>query len=246
MNIIKFNTISSTSDFLKDLSKNKTVENFTTVVADLQTKGRGQRNSRWNSEDGENLLFTVYANTKGMRMSLLPYVNFLVALILHKTILNFVKNPQALKIKWPNDIMSYNSKMAGVLVEHTILKFFADNTFVGIGLNVNQTEFPKDLKKATSMALLSGQKFDRDEILTFFLKELTPVLNVMYLEKNKERIKEDYLSVLYKKNTPAMFKDSTGDVFMGKIVDVTNTGLLVLEKENELTYKFEVKQISFL
>lgn len=246
MNLIKFNTINSTSDFLKDLSKNQTLENFTTVVANAQTKGRGQMDAVWLANAGENLLFTIYVNLKGLSLSSVPYLNFLVAETLRKVLCFFLENDKGVKVKWPNDIMSYNSKMAGVLIETTLKKDTLEHVFIGIGLNVNQTEFPSFLRKATSMKLIDGKTFNLSELLNAYIKELKKVLTLTYLQNHKKEIKQNYLLNLYKLNTPAMFKDKEGDVFMGKIVDVNSQGFLILEKEDEKHYTYQVKEISLV
>jgi len=247
VNIIKLNAIDSTSLFLKDLSKNGTLENFTVVVADTQSKGQGQMNTQWHSADGENLLFTMYAQLKGLPVELSPFVSFLVALRIRKIIEGFLSNQTKILIKWPNDIMSYTQKIAGILVENKLKQTHVSETFIGIGLNVNQLVFPDFLPNAISMSRISGLRYNRDSILNEIVNELKEVLNVDYIVKNKKYIKEEYLSHLYKINIPCMFKDNKQDeVFMAKVIDVSNDGLLILEKEDELHYSYAVKEISFL
>ncbi len=246
MNIIKLNAIDSTSLFLKELSKKNSLENFTTVVADKQHQGKGQMDTQWHAAEGKNLLFTVYSNLKGLPLELQPVVSFLVAIKLRETLQEFLGTATKLEIKWPNDIMSYHYKIAGILLESTLKQQQLMAVFVGIGLNVNQLNFPEFLTHATSMSLLTGLEYDRNEILTVFLEKLKEVLHTDYILENCDKIKEEYLSYLYKYKTPCMFKDKKGAVFMGKIVGVSSLGLLEVEKEDELLYSYAVKEIGFL
>lgn len=246
MNIIKLNTIDSTSLFLKELSKNESLENFTIVVADAQSNGQGQMNTHWHSAAGENLLFTIYAELKGLPVELSPILSFLIAIKMRAVLATILENKTKIEIKWPNDIMSYTQKIAGILVENKLKKRSVSETFIGIGLNVNQLVFPDNLPNACSMANISGLKYERELVLASIVKELKGVLTVDYIKKNKGIIKEEYLSYLYKFLIPSMFKDKDGSVFMAKIVDVSDEGLLVVEKEDELYYSYAVKEISFL
>lgn len=246
MDIIKLSAIDSTSSFLKEMSKNGDLINFTTVVADAQFKGKGQMNTSWHSADGKNLLFTVYTELKGLSIEDSPCISFLAALKIREVLEQILGDDGRIKIKWPNDIMSYHKKVAGILVENSIRKDAVLSTLVGVGLNVNQEEFPSFLPKAISMLNISGQLYDRDVILKQIINALKKVLNVTYIEANKASIKQEYLKHLYKFNIPTMFQDMEGSVFMGKVVDVSNSGLLIVEKEDDLQYTYAVKEISFL
>lgn len=246
MNIIKLNAIDSTNRFLKDLAKKSEIDNFTVVVAEEQLAGKGQMNTVWHSENGKNLLFTVYVELKGLSVDLIPYINFLSAVKIRDVIANFLEGVSKIKVKWPNDIMSYHHKISGILVENVLRKQQVDACFIGVGLNVNQVEFPSELTKANSMANIKGVEFDKNIVLEKIILALEEVMNVDYILNNLERIKQDYLNHLYKINIPTMFIDTEQNTFMGKIVDVTNEGLLLLEKEDELIYSYAVKEIKSL
>lgn len=246
VNIIKLSAIDSTSRFLKDLSKNETLENFTTVVADLQTQGKGQRNTQWFSESKKNLLFTFYVDIQGLNVSFAPVLSFLVAVTLRNVIDAFVVGKGKVQIKWPNDILSYHHKIAGILIENVVKNEKIDSSFIGIGLNVNQQEFPDFLPKATSMLNITNTIYDRDKLLKTIIKEFKKVLNKDYILTYHKEIKKHYLDNLYKMQTPAMYKDSLNNVFMGKIIEVSDLGKLVIEKPNETLYEYDLKEISFL
>lgn len=246
MNIIKLDAIDSTSRFLKDLSKNSVLENFTTVVADSQTAGKGQRNTEWHAEPGQNLLFTVYVDLQGVDVAMASLFSFLVAVQLRAVVDVWMLRKGKVKIKWPNDIMSYNHKMAGILIENTVKNQQIVASFIGVGLNVNQLSFSKDLSQATSMSIVTGKIYDKEALLVEIIKQLKKVLNKKYLVENKKNIKKQYLNYLYKMQLPAMYKDNLGTVFMGKIVAVSDLGKLIIEKEDEKLYDFDLKEVKFL
>lgn len=246
MNIIKLDAIDSTSVFLKELSKNESLQNFTAVAADEQYQGKGQHNTQWHSAKGANLLFTIYVDLKGLLVDDLPFVNFLVATKLREVLIAFLGENNRIQIKWPNDILSYKKKVAGILVENSLQGNQVSNMFIGIGLNVNQTAFSDAIPNATSMCKITGQQYDRDILLAQILNAFKKVLNVTYILNNKKRIKEAYLSSLYKKNTPSMFQDNKGSAFMGIVKNVSDSGLLQIEKEDEQIYEYAVKEVKFL
>src|SRR4051812_26319982 len=116
MNRIKLDAIGSTNDFLKELSAAESVENYTVVTAENQTKGKGQMGSQWDSEVGKNLIMSVLVKEFIQDASRIFNLNivFSVAVI---DVLKAVEIPK-LTIKWPNDIMSDNKKIGGILIEN--------------------------------------------------------------------------------------------------------------------------------
>lgn len=246
MNLIKIDAIDSTSSFLKDLSKNEAVENFTTVVAESQTDGKGQRNTLWHSAPGSNLLFTVFVDFKGLDVDFAPILSFLVALKIRDVVEKKTMGEGKILIKWPNDILSYHQKIAGILVENSIKNNQIDASFVGVGLNVNQRDFPDFLPNATSIANIIDGNCNKDLLLMEIRNEFKKVLTKEYITQHKDKIKAAYLKHLYKYQVPAMFQDTFGNEFMGKITNVSSLGKLVIEKEDEKKYKFNIKEIKFL
>src|SRR3970282_1700290 len=162
MKLIKLDAIDSTNEFLKGLSNNQAVENFTVVTAETQTKGKGQMGSVWVSEPSKNLIMSVLVKDFLLDSGRIFEINIATAVSIIQVLETF--NIPELSIKWPNDIMSYNKKIGGILIENSIKSNGAINSIVGLGLNVNQTNF-EHLTKATSLALISNTIFDKEEIL---------------------------------------------------------------------------------
>ncbi len=183
MNHIKFNTISSTNDFLKSYSKEKKLPNFFYVQTDSQTQGRGQRTNNWESACCENILisFLTFPDFSAQKQYLL---NHIVSIALVNVLRKFkIFN---VKIKQPNDIMAENKKIAGILIENVIHNQIIKQSIIGIGLNVNQTMFI-NLPQAISMKNITGLTYSLDEIVQVLRQELIDLFN-----KNESTIKELY------------------------------------------------------
>ena len=118
MSIIKLNAIDSTNDFLKVLSRNQSVDNFTTVVAQKQTNGKGQMGAVWQSEEGKNLIMSVLVKDVLQNVDEIFHLNVAVALSVIQVLEVF--NIPNLSVKWPNDIMSDPKKICGILIENSI------------------------------------------------------------------------------------------------------------------------------
>lgn len=241
MKLIKLNAIDSTSSFLKDLAQNSTLENFTVVTAEAQTKGRGQQTNSWISEPYKNLTTSVYINNLDLEIMNQKYLNFAVSLALFDLL--STKEIKALSIKWPNDIMSANKKLCGILIENNIRKKRIHSTIIGIGLNVNQQDFPNSLTNTTSLKKVTNKEFNLDVLLTELIEKIKKRIQLLSLKKY-ELFENEYLKVLYKRNIPTMFKDKNGILFMGKIVGISESGNLQIELEDESIKEFRIKEIS--
>lgn len=242
MKIIKLDAIDSTNIFLKELCQENDVEDFTIVITDNQTKGRGQMSSVWNSNIDENLTFSMLTRFEKLSIENQFYISKVVSLAIHETLSAILS--VKISIKWPNDILSEQRKICGVLIENSVKKTKIKHSIVGIGLNVNQTVF-KDLPNATSMKLISSRDFNLDELLdklTSNIKKYVKILNA----NDFTQIDNLYLKRLYKMNTPTMFRDAKEMVFMGKIIGVSTEGRLQVELETEEIKEFNLKEIQFL
>ncbi len=161
MNIIKLDAIDSTNSYLKKIILNKDVSDSTIVTAKFQTKGKGQLGTNWQSEDSKNLIFSIYKKDLGIKVKDQFIISIIVSLALIKTLKK--NNLPNLRIKWPNDIMSNNKKICGILIENIVKEKHVKHTIIGIGLNVNQTIFD-NLPNASSIKNLTGTTHNKDEI----------------------------------------------------------------------------------
>src|SRR5690606_34414076 len=162
MQIIKLNATESTNVYLKNLALEEELEDFTVVVARKQLKGRGQIGTKWESEVGMNLTFSILKNNVDLPVADQFLLNMGVSLAIFDA-LRQLYVPD-LSVKWPNDILSGHFKICGILIENVLSGTMIQTSIIGIGLNVNQLNFG-DLSQASSLKLILGRTFDLDELL---------------------------------------------------------------------------------
>jgi BirA family biotin operon repressor/biotin-[acetyl-CoA-carboxylase] ligase len=241
MPIIKLNAIDSTNSYLRQLCNEKTLKDYTIVVAKHQTQGRGQMGTVWDSEKGKNLMFSLFKDLSMHDVEFPFYISMAISLAIIKTFKAL--NIPDLTIKWPNDILSADKKICGILIEN-VIKNKLNSTIIGIGVNVNQTEF-KNLPKASSLKSITGVHFDLDEILHSIIND-TKYYSLLLQEEKYDAVKTEYENLLFRRNKPSTFKNTDGELFSGFIKGVTKYGKLQVLLEDEIVKKFDLKEIELL
>ncbi|MDM1346753.1 biotin--[acetyl-CoA-carboxylase] ligase [Myroides marinus] len=242
MNIIKLDAIGSTNTYLKEILTHSNLENFTVVVTENQFQGKGQRGSVWVDEKGSSLTFSVLVKDLLSSPEYVFDLNILVALSVQQSLIKMLNLP--FNIKWPNDILSYNKKIGGILIENIIKATGETLSVVGIGINVNQEDF-SHLPQATSLYKACGHKIDKEELMYAIIDMLTSYCD-KYRVEGSDFIWEEYKRNLYRINVPSAFELPSGERFMGIIVGVTRYGLLEVKKEDDSVELFEIKQLKLL
>jgi len=241
MKVIKLDAIDSTNAFLKGLSSKQDLENFTVVTAESQTKGKGQMGAVWASEASKNLIMSILVKDFLSDIGQIFNLNIAVSLAVIE-VLETMKIPD-LSIKWPNDIMSYNKKIGGILIENSIKSDGTIISVVGLGLNVNQTNF-ENLPKASSLVVISGTAFDPEILLTLIG---TAIEQKIALWKQFPTVLWDsYTNNLYKIGVPMAFSVQNGTNFMGIIQGVSDSGKLQIMLEDDSVAAFDIKEIQML
>ena len=242
MNIIKLDAIDSTNNYLKKIILNEGVNDYTVVTAKFQTQGKGQLGTEWESEHSKNLICSVYKKEINIKVQDQFVISALVSLALIKTLRKV--NLSNMHIKWPNDIMSDNKKICGILIENIVKENYIKDAVIGIGLNVNQTIF-NNLPNATSIKNLIGTSCSKDEILKDLVKNLEYYFNK--LDKSSiNSIFKKYEDALFRINKPSTFKNPKGEVFTGYIKGVSKLGKLNVMLEDNLLKSYDLKEISIL
>jgi BirA family biotin operon repressor/biotin-[acetyl-CoA-carboxylase] ligase len=241
MKLIKLDAIDSTNEFLKAMSSNQIVENFTVVTAENQTKGKGQMGAVWDSEPSKNLIMSILITEFVTAIHQLFDINIVVSVSVIQVLEDF--NIPELSIKWPNDIMSYNKKIGGILIENSIKSDGSINSIVGLGLNVNQTNF-ENLPKASSLAVICGTTFDKEEILLKIIENLEQNTELWY--HNSDYFWSFFTNKLFKIGIPMPFEDQNQHHFMGIIQGVSPIGKLQILLEDDSIAEFDIKEIQML
>ena len=231
--------VSSTNRYISDLLKENSGRDQIMVVADYQESGRGQGGHQWHSMPGENLLTSLLLFPAFLSASDQFHLTRVASLALIDTlkILNL-----APVIKWPNDILVNRRKIAGILIENEISGLKLSHTIIGIGLNLNQTEFPHFPLEASSVALESGIFCDRMEVRDLLLDSLLERYRQLE-EGDKSRLESDYLEKLFLLDQPAEYS-CQGKRFTGTIRGISDFGELLVEHQG-LTRSYGFQEIQF-
>lgn len=236
--ILQIERVDSTNNYVANLMNVGKIEHGTVILAEEQTQGKGQRGAQWLSKAGENLIFSIYLDTANLSVR----DQFSITQFSSLSVVNTLKkwNIDA-DVKWPNDIYVSGRKIAGILIENQVKGERLNGTIVGIGLNVNQTEFGE--LRATSVKLEQGMFISIQEVVFSLLEELNSTWELLE-NGHLEQLNNRYLEKLWLLNQPALFKDFEGE-FEGIITGITEIGFLkVIRNGEKKTY--DLKEISFV
>jgi BirA family transcriptional regulator, biotin operon repressor / biotin---[acetyl-CoA-carboxylase] ligase len=152
----------STNDDAKDAARSG-APHGATFVAESQTKGRGRQGRAWVAGRGENLLFSVVLRIPCLPARV-PPLSLVVGLAVRDSIAR-VLSDELVRVKWPNDVLVGEKKIAGILIESAVAGSKVDHLVVGIGINVHARSFPADLAEIATSIALEGGRADRSELL---------------------------------------------------------------------------------
>ena len=241
--VIRLDQVDSTNSFAMGLLKGLNLEEGAVVTTAKQTRGKGQRGNSWESEPGQNVTCSVVLKPTFLDPAKQFDLTRAISLALTDVLLDLIPENE-IRIKWPNDVFVNDGKIAGILIENILNGPQISYSVVGIGFNVNQTEFLSGGATATSLRKLSNRIYETDSIL----KMICAAIEVRYLQlraKNEERLKEEYFERLFKAGVVSRFTDYSA-IFEATIVDVTNDGLLVLKDGNGNDRKFAMKEVGWI
>lgn len=241
-NLLTIKQVDSTNNFLKEAVANSTpLPEGTVIMAEEQYAGRGQQNNKWNSEPGKNLTFSILLKPAFLSLNDQYDLNVAVSVGIIKGLQNVLTN--AIKIKWPNDIYWGDKKIGGVLIENLVQGSVIKNSIIGIGLNVNQVDFPDWVPNPVSVK----QILHRDYDLKALLYDICSGIEAAYLmlrAGNFEQLKALYLKNLYWYNETHRFK-ANNVVFEGTITGVEKNGQLVVSS-GPVMRLYNFKEVEFL
>ena len=236
-NIIKLYDVDSTNNYTLSLKESKLFKEGLVIISDFQTKGQGQRGSDWESEKGKNLIISVV-----IEPNISINKQFDISKIVSFSVMDCLLSLDVeSKIKWPNDILVDNHKIAGILIQNVIFRNTISHSVIGIGLNVNQLIFDDYMPKATSLKLELNKNFILEEIQNELLNSIQ---NRIKAYRSGTDTEAEYLNALFQKDKAAFF-ESKSQKFKGIIRGVTDRGLLIIETEN-LIKNFDLKEIKML
>jgi BirA family biotin operon repressor/biotin-[acetyl-CoA-carboxylase] ligase len=218
--------------------------NLSVVAAVTQTAGRGQRGNRWVSAPGDNLTFSFILKPEGLPAREVMAVTCLATLAVRDALR---EEGVPAVIKWPNDIYVGVRKICGMLVENGLDGPDIAWSVVGIGINLNQTEFPGGVQNPTSLKRLTGMDYDPAAFLEKLCHGIEALLPALNDREGRDGLRASYERDLFRKDSPAPYRDlTTGQEFTGLIRGITPEGLLRIEKAEGPEKTFGFKEISYI
>jgi BirA family biotin operon repressor/biotin-[acetyl-CoA-carboxylase] ligase len=240
-NIQFYESLQSTNSSASLSLKEKELPEGTVIFTDFQTAGKGQQGKRWESEKGKNLLFSVILYP----LSVSPDNQFLISMIISLGICDFLRElvPEV-KIKWPNDIYVNNDKIAGILIENSIIGDTIESSIAGIGININQEKFSPGIPNPVSLKIITGKDMDTGTALENLLNYLDNRYKQL-LYGDRGLIRDEYASMLYQAGEWHTYR-SEGIIFKGRIQGITDSGSLKIEKEDSSVSEFAFKEVDYI
>lgn len=238
-------SIGSTNTYLRELNGGDPAYDYEVAVADFQTAGRGQKGNTWESEQGKNLLFSILAHPKGIKVQEQFYISEAIALAVSDAVIAAAGPEYAadFSVKWSNDIYYKDFKMAGILIENTLQGSSILDTVVGVGLDVNQEVFVSDAPNPISLKNITGRDYDRDALLDDIIARF-----IGYMEKDSDarfQVDQLYRDRLYRRHGYHRFRDESG-VFEACIEGIRPDGCLMLQTCSGEHRTYEFKQVQFI
>mgnify|MGYP001178847142 FL=1 len=239
--VIKVKSVDSTNNYAAKLLNQTKVPFGTVIMAHYQTKGKGQRNTIWSSNGGDNLLMSVLLDLSFMHSEKIFFLSKSIALAIRAAVVDVIGIESHLK--WPNDVLIDNKKIAGVLIENQWKKSNIVSSVVGVGLNVNQVDFQESFS-ATSLKKITNKNYNVDNILKVLCKKLNKYYDQLVSLKY-DNIDLEYHQYLVNNNKFCEFEENNM-VFSAKVKGVNQQGELMLEFTNGDVKSYGLKQITQL
>ncbi len=223
-----FEELSSTNTYLKQLLQSGKLSEGQIIVAKKQTQGYGQRKSAWISQADKDLAMSLYLKPEFLEISQVFFLNIFSSLAIVKVLEKYLLDAEV-RIKWPNDVLVNDKKIAGILIENHFLNKKILNSVVGIGININSEKFPETISykfPPTSILLENGRQINKECFLENLVEELEKQYEV--LKKSPELLKNEYEQLLWRKEETLYFV-SQENILQGKILGITPAGALEIE-----------------
>jgi BirA family transcriptional regulator, biotin operon repressor / biotin---[acetyl-CoA-carboxylase] ligase len=246
----ELDSVDSTNSFSVDLIKKNEAKDGMIVFTNKQILGKGQRNRCWVSEPYKNLTFSLIVKTDFLKISNQFYLSMAISIaLLEYTNKRLEGLKLSAKIKWPNDILINERKVAGILIENTVIGNQLDWSVIGIGYNLNQEEF--DLNEATDFKPISLKNLlSIENNVASELQELSLFIEKWLIKLRKSEysnIKQNYISNLWNFGKSIEFALPNGNFKIGKIIEIDDFGNLLIEYNGVETIKLSnLDKVSYI
>jgi len=238
---IKLDVIDSTNNYAMNLVKDGWAKNLACIWALDQNMGKGQRGNIWQSEAGKNLTCSIIFFPDSLNAGNSFYLSMAACLAAKKFLESSCMD---VKIKWPNDLLVSGKKAGGILIENILEKQIIRSSVIGIGINLNQREFPPDIPNVSSVFINSGKISDIEQSVHSLYSEMTGYLKKLDM-KHYDELRQSYLQSLFGLDLQLNFRDSNGE-FEGTILGVEETGEILIKTKAEQQRRYSFKEVEMI
>jgi BirA family biotin operon repressor/biotin-[acetyl-CoA-carboxylase] ligase len=236
-----FEKVSSTNTVATAMLREETPAEGTVITASYQESGKGQQGNSWESEPGKNLLMSVILYPVMVSPPDQFIISRMVSLAVHDVV---ARHSPAARIKWPNDIYVGDDKIAGILIENSIMGETLGSTVAGIGLNVNQVIFLSGAPNPVSLRQVTGREFDLDAVTGDLMAALDRRY-AMVIRGESATLEGEYHQALYRAGEWHRYSDDSGE-FEGMIERVMHDGMLSVRKKNGVSRLYAFREIDYI
>lgn len=242
MDIIELAETQSTNTYLSSIATES--PHGTVVIAHAQTAGRGQRGNHWEAAPGENITMSLLLRPHHVRPSEQFIISQAVSVAIVRVLRRYIKDYDV-AVKWPNDIYVGDMKICGILIENTLSGSSIDYSIVGMGINVNQSQFFSDAPNPVSLSQLTNIHYPLRQLAVEFVNEILKEFDKVDATSHDIQyasVAEEYFSMLWRRNGFYPYHDNirNRDIIASiKLVAPTGHITLITTQGEEYTYAFK-------
>lgn len=217
--------VDSTNTWAKKLAE-EGAPSGTLVCADAQTRGKGRRGRSWESPRGSSLYMSLI-----LKPDILPLHASALTLVMGLSVVEAIREKTGLDawIKWPNDVVVSGKKLCGILTEMSAQMDYVEYVIIGVGINVNRKEFPRELSDmATSVELELGHKISRADLAAKVMEHFEKNYQIFLKTGDMSALRSDYDKVLVNRNRQVKVT-SPGGHCEGTALGINDKGELLVE-----------------
>jgi birA, biotin-[acetyl-CoA-carboxylase] ligase region len=233
--------IDSTNQYLINLIESEKIGENTSVACLHQTEGRGQKGNVWVSEINKNICYSIVIFPDYISARNQFVIAQAIALALKSFLDEYTKN---ISIKWPNDTYWNNRKIAGTLIENKLKGDLIEYSVIGIGININQEQFPEHLPNPVSLKQITGIEYNLKELIEKLDSKIKSTIEELS-HGTEVDIQRFYLNNLYHRDGFHRYQDSAGE-FTARIRGISAQGNLILEHEDGMVKDYAFKEVVFV
>lgn len=234
-------TLESTNEELRKRANKENLPNFTCVITDNQTAGKGQVGNKWESEAYKNLTFSILLHPTTLPILKQFLLSKMVSVAIAQALEHYVTD---VSIKWPNDIYVGDKKICGILIENSIIGDKIHQSIIGVGLNVNQIHFSSNAPNPISIKIISNIEYKLEDILLHIMEQIE-IRFAQLTAGCTNTISHIYYDKLYRREGYYPYRDTEGE-FLAKIEEVKDLGFLVLKRQDSSTSEYAFKEVQFI